>query len=711
MSLNWLPSEDVCRRTLAMQDERGYHVAVLWRAESFRQSDGAPMTMRRAEALNAVLERCDLPMIPGELLIGSGLGRLAHAGDAAQLAEAQQYLGGIGSRDFWTHFDHYIPDYPTLLRAGLDGIIARAEAQMAAQDEQGKVFLASVVCGLRGASRHIERWADAAEEQAAQSPEYAELLRAQAAMARRIAHQPPQGFWEALQLVHFMHSIFQLDERYAMALGRLDQYLYPFYQADCAAQRLTPELAENLMHHLIAKLAHRGDIQNICIGGVDAQGNDATNELSFLILESVKRIGQPGGNLTARIHKQSPEPFLRKCAEVIRTGIGFPALFNDEVQIAGLVGQGYPLEDARDYAFVGCIEAFIPGKQAPWADSRFNMLRCINLVLWDGWDTVTQAQVGPHTGETADWEAFYEAYRAQMEAGVAEHVRELNAIKQPAEDRAEELTSPLMSALTDACLERGRDLCDGGARYPGNHGICGMGIGSVADTLLVIKRYVFEQGRFTLDALRTMLTANFEGFEGERQLLLRAPKYGNDEQEVDELAVRAARDFGEACLRHTTPRGGRYWGLMAANTANIYAGAEVGATADGRLALQPLSDAASPTFGRDHNGPTAVALSVAKLDYRLFPGGNVINMKFHPSALAGEAGLAGLSALVRTCFSMGGIQLQFNTTDREVLRKAMEHPEEYANLVVRVSGFSAYFTWLGRDVQEDILARTEHRLV
>ena len=242
-----------------------------------------------------------------------------------------------------------------------------------------------------------------------------------------------------------------------------------------------------------------------------------------------------------------------------------------------------------------------------------------------------------------------------------------------------------------------------------NHGICGMGIGSVADALMAVKQFVYEEHRYSLAELRHILAVNFVGYEKERRELLHgAPKYGNDDDRVDELAVNAARDFALACAAHRTPRGGYYWGLMAANIQNIAAGREVGATADGRLAKQPLSDAASPSFGRDQHGPTAVARSIAKLDYSLHPGGNVINMKFHPSALAGDQGLAGLSAMIRTCFRLGGIQLQFNTTDREVLQQAMANPDEYRNLVVRVSGFSAYFTDLERAVQEDILARTDH---
>lgn len=705
---------EVCRHTLALQDarswERAYHIGAVWRAESFRATDGQAMTLRRAAALNAVLAQCELPIFPGELLLGSGCTRFCAHGDPAALETAYTELAARGSRDFTTSFDHAAPDYPTLLQLGIGGLAGNARESLARQqEEKPRLFLSSVLLALEGATAHLLRWAEAAEQQALAATAWADLLSEQAVMLRRLACAPPQTFWEALQLIFLFHCLFQLDERGHMAFGRLDQYLHPFYLADLNAGRLDETRAQVLLEHLFAKLAHRGEIQNICLGGVDVDGQDATNAISYLCLYAVRRIGQPGGNVTARIHAATPDAFLRQCGETIRTGIGFPAVFNDDIQIPALLAQGYPLEDARNYCFVGCIEIFMPGKQAPWSDSRFNLLRCVNLVLWDGLDEMTGTQMGPHTGEPESWEAFYAAYRTQMQAGIHEHIAALNAVKAQAEARAFELTSPLLSALCADCLPRGLDLCDGGAQYPANHGIAGMGIGSTADALMAVKRWVYDEPRFTLADMRQMLAANFAGYATERrQLLHGAPKYGNDDPEVDALAAQVATDFAETTLSYRTPRGGQYWGLMAANISNVSAGREVGATPDGRLAWQPLSDAASPTFGRDEHGPTAVIRSIARLDYRLLPGGNVVNLKFHPSALAGEVGLAGLTALIRTCFALGGIQLQFNTTDRALLREAMAQPEAYAHLVVRVSGFSAYFTRLDRDVQEDILARTEH---
>ena len=698
-----LSAGEVCARTLALQDERRWPVGALLRAASFQETRGEPMTIRRARALNAVLDGCDLLLTPGELLVGSGIGRFAPDGDPRALAQAQAELAEIGGRSFLTHADHAAPDYSTLLAQGIGGVRSLARA---AGDSP---FLSSVALALEGLQRHILRWAAAAADTAAQGDLFADLLRGQAELLEHISSAAPRSLWQALQLVVLTHSAYQLDGRYAMAIGRLDQYLLPFYEADIEAGRLCENDAQRLLDHFVAKLVHRGDIQNVCVGGMAPTGGDGTNALSFACVEAVRRIGQPGCNLTARIHPGTPPDFLVKCVECIRTGIGFPALVNDEILVPALVAQGYPLEDARDYCFVGCIETFIPGRQAPWADSRFNLLRCVDLALRDGRDGLTGGQAGPHTGHPDSWSAFYEAFCTQLRTGLSAHVNDLNAIEAGAQEHSDELTSPLLSALMADCIERGRDLCDGGARYPANHGVAGMGIGSTADSLMAVKRYVYEERRFTLAGLVRMLDANFAGYERERHILLKdAPKYGNDDERVDALAAQVSRFFAEELLRRRTPDGGRYWGLMAANVQNLSSGLEVGASPDGRLSQEPLSDAASPSFGRDRHGPTAVARSVSRLPYQLLTGGNVVNMKFMPATLAGPEGANALVSLIRTCFDLGGAQLQFNTTDRATLIDAMEHPDRYPHLVVRVSGFSAYFVSLSRAVQEDILSRTEH---
>jgi formate C-acetyltransferase len=688
---------------------------LVWRADSLLATQGEPMTRRRAAALNAVLAHGPLPVMPGELLVGIGnLGRWVAEGtySAERLSAAQAVVNGVGERNFHSHANHHAADYATLLRLGFGGLRGEVRASLPRQDAKGRVFLESVLVALDGASDHLRRWAHRLSLAAQEFPAQGPLLRRQTAMLERLADDAPATFWEALQLAYLYHCMMQLDDRGAMAFGRLDQYLYPFYRADLEAGRLTAEDAQALLDHLFAKITLDEDVQNIALAGTRPEdGTDATNPLSFHILEACKRVGRPGGNCTARLHAGTPDAFIEKCAEVIRTGIGYPAVTNETLIIQGLVEHGYPLEDARDYCCVGCIETQIQGKQGPWADGRANPLHALNLALFRGVDSLSGKQVGPDTGEPASFEDFYQAFIGHAHLQIRQLIAAADRGQRPHFERAEDFTAPLLSALVSDCIARGRDVNDGGARYPGCFGFGSMGIASIADSLAAVRQFVYEERRFTLAELRTMLRADFAGFEAERLLLLRgAPKFGNDIEAVDGLATRVVVDLAAEYRRHRTPEGGHYFMLMGSNTQNITGGREVGATPDGRKAGTPISDASSPTFGRDVHGPTAAIRSIGRIPYHLAVGGNVVNMKLDPASIEGDAGRRRLAALIRTCFELGGQELQFNTTDSGVLRDAMAKPEDYGSLVVRVSGFSATYVHLDRSVQQDILSRTEHQL-
>jgi len=683
-----------------------------WRADSFRATVGEPMTVRRALALNAVLDHAPLQHTPGELLAGTGFpGRFVPAGTIAddKLAADMALVREIGERTFHSHANHHASDYPKLMRLGFGGLIEEVEQSLPRQDEKGQTFLRSVRLALAGASGFCLRWAT--ELRQAAGP-FAELHAFQAGMLERLAVDPPASFWEALQLTYLFHCLTQLDDRGAMAFGRLDQYLRPFYEADLAAGRLTREDIQDLLDHFFAKITITEDVQNITLAGTrPSDGEDASSDLTLHILEACKRVGRPGGNCTVRVHPGSPQRLLEACADVIRTGIGYPAMANEEPIIRGLVEHGYAPEDARDYCCVGCIETQIPGQQAPWADGRANPLYMLNLALFHGQDSLTGQQVVPDSGDPDTFAAFYQLFldlaRQQIRGLVAAADRQQRLHF----DRREDFASPLLSALVGDCIVRGRDMNDGGARYPGCFGFASMGIGSVADSLAAIRQLVYGEQRFTLDQLRTILQADFAGYGNEREVLLRTvAKFGNDRDEVDQLAVQVVHDLADEYDRHRTPEGGHYFMLMGANVQNISAGREVGATPDGRRAREPLSDAASPTFGRDLLGPTAAIRSTAKLPYHRCVGGNVVNLKLDPACLAGREGCARLAALIRADFALGGQELQFNTTGAHTLRAAIESPDDYRNLVVRVSGFSATYVNLDTAVQQDILARTEHRL-
>ncbi len=684
------------------------NITPLWQMESFRATVGESMSLRRAKALNHVLDNSFLIHCPGDLLVGCGnLGHLgtADAVPADKLAEADQTMLEIGRRTFAVFADHHAPDYATLLRDGLPGLRERIETSLVQANPRQREFLDAMSIALTGAHNYFLRWGEELDRLSKVRAEQAPLLRSQADRMRRLATERPETLHDALQLVLSFHHMFQLDRRGAMAFGRMDQYLYPFYQADLAAGRLDDPQALALFCHLFAKITVDGDVQNIALAGVrPSDGEDATNELSYMILEACRLIGQPGGNCSARIDfEKTPRAFVKKCAEVIRTGIGYPAVMNDRLTIQSLLDRGYALEDARNHCFVGCIEVFIPGKQAPWSDGRHNAMKQMQPAV--NWLAEHEQALPPDQ----QFEAFYRKFFELVTVMTDEQLRRDTEQQRRFQERADDFTSPLMSLLVADCIERGRDLCDGGAVYPSNKGYGIVGIASIADSLAAVKKLVCEERRFTASQLATLLATDFEGHEAERQeLLSAAPKFGNADDEVDALAARFVGDLADVFARHRNAMSGEYWMLLASNVQNIACGKEVGASPDGRHAHEPLSDASSPYFGRDHHGPTAVIRSLARLPYRLCPGGSVVNIKLDPHGLEGDRGLEALAALIVTCFRLGGAELQFNTTDRETLIDAMKRPELYENLVVRVSGFSYNYTWLDPSVQKDILARTEH---
>jgi pyruvate-formate lyase len=663
-----------------------------WRALAYRDFADQPEPIVRAQAFRRVLMEDTLFLYDGDRLCGSHMGWFVPALPDGMSPEEFQALvaehHARGRRNFWAGWDHTLADYPTLLTIGVGGYLARAqEALQRPTTPQERASLQGMRLTLEGFAAYMQRWAGAAA---------ARGDAALAAIAGWVAEAPPRTFHEALQLVYFTHLVFESEDRHAMALGRIDQYLFPFYQRDLAAGRLTREEALDLLCHLWVKVAENGGVQNICIGGVTPEGADATNELSYLCLEATRLVQSPATNLSARLHDESPEAFLRACFQTIRTGVGFPAIFNDHVLIPGLVEIGIPLEVARDHCMVGCIETMLAGRQAAWSDGRFNMPLQLMKAM--------QALRG-----RADitYDLLVEAFLAEMRDALAAYCRDFNAYI--AHYPAARFPDPFLSALTRDCLGRARDINDGGADFPRMHGIAIMGLGTTADALAAVKTLVFAQGRLTYDALMAALDADFQGHEAVQALLERgAPKYGNDDDAVDEIAAFLVDWSARECLRHQIAGGGRFVSAMAANTSNIPAGKEVGATPDGRRAFTPLSDAASPSFGRDTHGPTAFLNSVAKPDYQCVLTGSVVNMKFEPEHFAGPEGEGIFLALMKTFIRYRVQELQFNFTGNEALLDAQQHPDRHRNLVVRVSGFSAYFVELDSEVQHDVIRRRAH---
>jgi formate C-acetyltransferase len=683
--------------------DRTYDLCRLWRALAFREQAPqggatAPQSeaMARAAAFQAVLDHLEVEPDEG-LLLGNCRGltsrgftgdSLPTAGGEADYHTLMEELDARGQRDFWAGFDHALADYPTLLAVGVGGLRRRIQESLARHPgPEAQDFLHAAGRTLDAFSRFIRRLAGEARRAGQRSA---------AATCAAVANQPPRTFREALQLVWLTHLVFKTEGRCHMALGRLDQYLWPFYARDLQQGRLTRLAALDLLCHLWARLDEIGEVQNICIGGLTPAGDDATNDLSFLCLEATARVGSPHTNLSARFHDRTPEAFHRACFETIRTGIGFPAIFNDHVLIPGLEELGVPIEAARDYAMVGCIETMLPGRQPPWSDSRFNtpavLLEAMHLLAAEPQPT---------------YERLTALFRQALSRALQAHVDRVNAhIARFPPDR---FPDPFLSALTRDCLGQALDIHAGGAEFPRFHGICIMGLATLADSLAAVKKLVFEERAVAYADLMAALDRNFAGAEPLRQRLLhQAPKYGNDDPYVDGIAAQVVAWTAGECLRHRVVGGGRFLCALAANIQNIAAGREIGATPDGRQAHTPLSDAASPYFGRDASGPTAFLRSVAVPDYGQVLAGSVINMRFDPEPFRDEAGAQRFLAFTRYFVARRIPELQFNFTSNETLLAARRDPESYRSLVVRVSGFSARFVDLAPDVQDDILRRRAH---
>jgi formate C-acetyltransferase len=692
-----------------------YRNTELIRYRSFRNTYGQSPLTACALAQKAWFENFPVYVYECDRIAGSRRGNYVENADPLELKRAGAICGSYGYLGFWTNSDHFAPGYDRFLKEGIRGTMARIDSSLLVhREEPEKVeFLTAMKTVLTGFSAFVRRHADAAREAASRTDDpacEAELL----SLADDLdfaAWEAPVTFRQALNLVWLVHLSFLFQNKYAMAFGRIDQYLLPHYEHDIEAGILTPEDAEDLIACCFIKIVEYGnsDVVNICIGGVTPAGEEGINDLSYRVLHAVRDCNVPGPNLSARLHEGMPDRFLDECLQVIGTGLGYPALMNDRVNIPALKRHGYSLEDARDYCFVGCIENFIPGKQPAWSDGRFNVPQFLEAVFYRGTSALDPDYLGLDTGALEDMETmedFLGAFEKQIAFAAGEYVTIFN--NENGRYNYRHYAQPFMSLFCDDCIARGEDINCGGARYPSVHGACGMGIATVADSLAAVEKVVYLDRACTLTELRDAMAADFKGYEPLRARLQNVVKYGNNDDFVDKYAVWYVEFLDRVFAQYHTRDGGDFYTAIASNTQSVSAGHITGATPDGRHAGVPLSDAASPTYGMDKNGPTSAFLSLCKPDYRLVSCGTVVNQKYTPDMLTDPVKRAALRAAIQVYFSQGGQEVQINCVSRETLKDAMAHPENYADLVVRVSGFSAYFTGLGRDVQEDILHRTEH---
>jgi len=621
-------------------------------------------------------------------------------GSRIHLPEDERYLGG--QNVYWAGWGgHAVLGFEELLASGIDRIREKIEYYNSRENDPKRVIYRNallIVCdGIEAFAQNYSYTALKMAEEEKDSLRRVELM----AISRICSHVPKNGarsFPEALQSFWFIHLLEGTDSP-----GRFDQYMFPYYHRDINSETLTREEAQNWVDHLWKRFNDTRS-WNVCIGGLRRDGVDGTNDLTFMALEATKRIRKVAPNLSLRLHKNSPERLWAKAVEVIGTGVGMPALYNDDVLVPALMRYGISEEDARDYAMNGCSQIDIQGKShIGLEDGEMNLLKCLELALHDGLEPLSNRQVGPHTGDPECFTSFdhvWQAYTGQVEALTRRMISAANACQ-----KAHSETSPNLfrSLFVEGCIEKGKDFKSGGPIY--NHGqILTQGIANTADSLAAIKKLVFDENRISMAELLDAMRDDFPE-ESLRQLLIHeSPKFGNDDDYVDSLAAKVIDHFYRHLNTYHTWRGGIYGGGSIVFTRAVSFGSKVGATPDGRKAYTPLSDSVGPSQGRDMHGPTAVFSSCAKIPQVLAQSAYVLNVKFTHKVLDKKK----LVSLFRTYFQKGGQQIQVNIVDKETLIDAREHPEKYEGLVVRVGGFSGYFTRLSPAHQEDIIARTEH---
>ncbi|MCX6089117.1 MAG: glycyl radical protein [Candidatus Atribacteria bacterium] len=644
----------------------------------------------------------------------------------------------LGSNVLWIDnnmyngMGHILPDFPKIIKQGFKGIrdeiLNKLEYLLINEPKnRAKIdFYNAALIVIEAAVSFSKRYSKEARRLVSITSDEVrkDELELIAQICEWVPENPARTFHEACQSYWIAHSIcFIESDGMSISPGRFDQYMYPFYEKDIREGKLSKKRAIELLECLWIKFSELVEMfqeewaytasgfpmgQNLILGGQTPDGSDATNELSYLCLEVTERLSLPQPNVSVRLHRWSPKEFVFRACETSRHGNGMPEFFNDEIIIPGLMNRGIPLQDARDYAVVGCVEIGIPGRTEANSNPAYvNLAKILELATNNGVCRLTGEKVGIDTGDPRHFETFEEvteAYCKQQEYFVRQLIPLCNLMERV---HTEFVPTPFLSTMISDCIEKGLDVLDGGARFNFTSPQ-GVGIANVADSLSAIKKMVFEDQKVSMDCLLQALDENFLGHEDLQYMLKNCPKYGNDEDYVDQIARNVGRWYCLEIEKYRNPRGGIFQPGLYPVSVNVPLGKTVGATPDGRKAKIPLADGVSPSHESEKRGPTAVFKSVAKLDHILVTNGTLLNMKFHPRALDGRNGLLKFAALINTYFGLGGLHVQFNVISAETLREAQIHPELYRSLVVRVAGYSAFFTELYRELQEDIISRTEH---
>lgn len=640
---------------------------------------------------------------------------------------------------------HIAANFEKILTIGLKGYLEEVQSFRDKldlsdfSDLKKEQFYKSLTIALEAFQDFIKRFEKLSFEQSKIEPDLnrkQELLKI-SENCSNISEYAPKNFYQALQLVYFVQLILQIESNgHSVSLGRMDQYLYKFYKNDIAENKITDEFVLELLECTWVKLLSIKKIrswshtkhsaggplyQNVTIGGQTINGEDAVNELSYLILKSVgiTKLTQP--NLSVRFHKNLSQDFMLECVKVIEKGFGMPAFNNDEIVIPQLIKLGVEKEDAYNYSAIGCIEVAVPGKWGYRCTgmSFLNFMRVFMATISDGFDNMSGKVFHKGKGTLNDFKSFDElvySWKDQIKYYTKATVAIDTAVDTALEENVPDI---LCSAFVDNCISTGKSIKEGGSKYDFISGLQ-VGIANLGNSLAAIKKLVFEEKRISSQELMAALENNYEGLDGERirQILLNyAPKFGNDDNYVDLLIKDAYMDFiNELEKYHTTrygrgPIGCRYYAGTSSISSNVPSGAAVKATPDGRKAYTPLAEGSSPSSGTDVLGPTAVFNSISKLPVDKILGGVLLNQKLNPESLKNEVDKNKLISMLRTFFAdLNGWHVQYNIVSRETLLAAKKNPEQYRDLIVRVAGYSAFFNTLSPDTQDDIIARTEHTI-
>ena len=611
---------------------------------------------------------------------------------------------------------HVIIDIENVLKKGFAELQKDFENKSVNIREKDNHLLIAAIIICKAVRCYIKRYAQKAKllsERTKNENHRAELRRISNS-CQWLSDNPARTFFEALQMFWLTHEVLTAEfPSGSLSPGRFDQFMFPFYRNDLEKKQLTRKEAKELIEVIWIKfnVPHKQwkDLyfQNITLGGQDAGGFDATNELSYICLEATGELNLPQPSLSVRYHKNTPEEFFDKALKVIRKGGGLPALFNDDIIIPSKEKTGIAIRDARNYAIVGCAEPAVPGKEFGHTEAlRINWAKILELMLNSGQCTVTGEKIhmiNKNLSEFTSFDEFYKAYKEEFKHFIDFG---MDSIKILEKAFPRYCPHPYTSMLMEGCVESGRDITDGGAKY-NLTAVNGCGMANTADSLAAIKKVIFEDNLFTLDKLKEILSNNFQGEEALRQLLInKAPKFGNDDDNVDLLLKDLSEIFCSCIRNHDNTRGGKFQVGLYTVWWHSVLGNMTGALPDGRLACRSLSNSLSPSQGRDKLGPTALIKSITKLNHKLFSNGMILDMMFLPQLLNNNEGFEKLKILIKTYFDLGGMEIQLNVVDKEILIKAQKSPDDYQNLVVRVSGFSAYFVELEKIIQDEIIERT-----